>query len=329
MNKKGKAKETGYELILQELKENPYRKFNLAFALMVILPFLVFLYILVNRLFSFEILIGNIGFILFIAFFISICGFLIGVGILRHILKKILVYAAQAKHSDQLKSTFVATVSHELKNPLTSVKTNIYNIFSGFLGQVNQEQKNTLELCQSTIERMNRLVNDLLDLHKIEAGMVEVNRKPCNIMELSEKQIKELGPLAASRNISIAKEFSDVNLSVWADEDKLARVLNNLLSNAIKFTPDAGLVTLKTLSADNFVRIECIDTGAGIPQENINRIFNKFERLTIEREGTGLGLAISKDIAEMHKGRILVESEIGKGSKFILLLPRDLRKIDR
>ncbi|MDO8662598.1 MAG: HAMP domain-containing sensor histidine kinase [Candidatus Omnitrophota bacterium] len=325
MNKKGEAKEAGYGLVLQELQENPYRKFNLAFSLMVILPFLVFLYILVSKLFTLNILIGNIGIVLLIALFISICGFLIGVRILKNILKKLIALAAQAKHSDQLKSTFVATVSHELKNPLTSIKTNIYNISAGFTGEVNLEQKNILGLCQDTIDRMSRLVNDLLDLHKIEAGMTDVNRKPCNVIELSEKQIRELGVVAGARNIQIVKEFSDTKLTVWADEDKLARVINNLLSNAIKFTPEAGIVTLKVYPADNFARIECIDTGTGIEADNLEKIFSKFERLNSVKEGTGLGLAISKDIAEMHRGKILVESEIGKGSKFILLLPRDLR----
>ena len=325
MKKQGKSQEIGFNLILQELKENPYRKFNLAFSLMVVMPFLVFLYILVNRLFSFNVLVGNIGAILFLSLFISVCGFFIGFTVLKNILNKVISYAAQAKHSDQLKSTFVATVSHELKNPLTSIKTNIYNIFAGFTGSINEEQKNVLELCNSTVERMTRLVNDLLDLHKIEAGMIDVNRKACNIAQVSQRQINELFALADKKNIRIVSDFSDKTLSVWADEDKLARVINNLLSNALKFTPESGTVTIKAYPVDNFARIECVDTGYGISADNLSKIFNKFERLSSAKEGTGLGLAISKDIAEMHKGKILVESEVGKGSKFILLLPRDLR----
>ncbi len=329
MKKQDRFQEIGLNLILQELKENPYRKFNLAFALMVVMPFLVFLYILVNRLFTFNILVGNIGAILFLSLFISVCGFFIGFTILKDILNKVIAYAAQAKHSDQLKSTFVATVSHELKNPLTSIKTNIYNIFAGFTGQINDEQKNVLELCNTTVERMTRLVNDLLDLHKIEAGMIDVTRKACNVAQVAEKQVKELIALADKKNIRIVREFSDTTLSVWADEDKLARVINNLLSNAIKFTPGSGTVTIRAYPVDNFARIECIDTGYGITADNLNRVFNKFERLNASKEGTGLGLAISKDIAEMHKGKILVESEVGKGSKFILLLPCDLRTKER
>ncbi len=310
---------------MQELKENPYKKLNIAFSLMVIVPFLVFFYLLTSRLFTMDILIGNIGFILIASLFISLCGFYIAYNVLKNIFNRILSYAAQAKHSDQLKSTFVATVSHELKNPLASIKINIYNIFEGFIGQVNEEQKEVLGLCQSTIERMTRLVNGLLDLHKIEAGVADVKRNRLNLAEISEMRIKELQTLADKKNIKIIKEFLDESLSVWGDEDKLSQAIINLLSNGIKFTPENGTVILKIYSDDKFAKIECMDTGLGIPADKIGMLFNKFERLNAAKEGTGLGLAITKDIVEMHKGKVLVESQVGKGSKFTIVLPRDLR----
>lgn len=325
MDKQNKTNKIDYKLVIQELKENPYKKLNIAFSLMVIVPFLVFFYLLTNRLFTMDILIGNVGFILVTALFISLCGFYLAYNILKNIFNKILAYAAHAKHSDQLKSTFVATVSHELKNPLTSIKINIYNIFAGLIGQVSQEQKNILGLCQSTIERMTRLVNGLLDLHKIEAGVVDVKRNRLNLAEISGGQIKELQTLADKKNIKIIKEFLDVSLCVWGDGDKLSQAIINLLSNGIKFTPENGTVTLKIYSDDKLVKIECTDTGFGIPDDKIGMLFNKFERLNAKTEGTGLGLAITKDIVEMHKGKVLVESQVGKGSKFTIVLPRDLR----
>jgi signal transduction histidine kinase len=329
MKKQDKNLEISYKLVLQELKENPFRKFNFAFSLMVIIPFLVFLYLLANKLFTPDVFAGNVWLILFISFFISLCGFYVGFSILKSILNKVVSYAVQAKHSDQLKSTFVATVSHELKNPLASIKANIYNIFAGFIGVVNDEQRKVLELCQSIIERMVRLVNDLLDLHKIEAGMTDVKRNLCNLAEITEKQEIELESLASKKNIRIINEFLDRGLSVWADQDKLSQIINNLLNNSIKFTPEGGEVTLRIYPDDRFAKIECIDTGPGIPADKINRLFNKFERLDNTKEGTGLGLAITKDIVEMHKGKILAESQVGKGSKFTIVLPRDLRNISR
>ncbi len=329
MDKKDKNSQINLRLVFQELKENPYKKFNIAFSLMVVIPFLVFTYLLAGRFFSFDILIGNIGLILLISFFISVCGFYVGYKILKNILNKIIFYAAQAKRSDQIKSTFVATVSHELKNPLSSVKINLYNIYSGFIGEINKDQKHIIESCQNTIERINRLINDLLDLHKIEAGAVDVKRKLCDIIKISEKQIIELDAALNNKDIVLAKEFQGEVLSVWGDEDKLSRVVNNLLSNAIKFTPDKGKIIFRLYKDEKFIKMEYVDMGPGIPSDKINRLFNKFERLDSEKEGTGLGLAITKDIVEMHRGKIWVESSLGNGSRFIVTLPSDLRVITR
>ena len=313
------------DLVLQELKENPYRKFRLAFYLMSIIPFLVFLYLLVARFFTIKILIGDIGLIMFISIFISLCGFYVGYSIIKNILNKVIVYASEAKHSDQLKSTFVASVSHELKNPLSAIKTNLFNMLTGLLGNINEEQKKVLELCQNVIERMAYLINDLLDLHKIEAGMIETKRVLCNFIEILEKQIKELEAMFNKKYIKLVKEIQGDDLLFWADDEKITRVINNLLSNAIKYTPEGGSVILKIYPAGGFLKLECVNTGSVIPPDKINKLFNKFERLDSTKEGTGLGLAITKDIVEMHKGKIWAESQSGEGTKFVIVLPRDLR----
>lgn len=330
MKKKEEAyTDQGLVAILQELKENPYRKFNIAFSLMGIIPFLVFFYILINRVSSLDILAGNIGIILAISIFVSLCGFLLGYKILKDVLNRIIFYAAQAKHSDQLKSTFVSTVSHELKNPLTIIKTGLSDIKLGLVGQVSVEQNRILDICHDVIERMNRLITDLLDLHKIEAGMTDVRRRLCNIAEILEKQIREFKIMIEKKKITFIKEILHNELPVWADEERIAQVVNNLLSNAVKYTPEKGVISLRTFPYDEFVRIELVDSGPGIPEDKLEKIFNKFERLDITKEGTGLGLSISKDIVEMHKGRIWVESQPGKGSRFVVILPKDLRKKDR
>jgi two-component system sensor histidine kinase VicK len=159
--------------------------------------------------------------------------------------------------------------------------------------------------------------------------MVDVRRRLCNLKEISEKQIKEFEVLLKNKNIRLNEESLGKDLFVWADEDKLTQVINNLLSNAIKFTPEGGAVTLRIYPAEKFVRIECIDTGPGISLDKLDKLFNKFERLDATKEGTGLGLTITKDIVEMHKGKIWAESKLGEGSKFIVILPCDLRRISR
>ncbi|MEW6102130.1 MAG: HAMP domain-containing sensor histidine kinase [Candidatus Omnitrophota bacterium] len=330
MDKKHPDYQRTLKLILQELKEDPYRKFNIAFALMSIIPFLVFFYLLATKLFTVNVLMGNIGVILFLAIFISLGGFFIAYGIIRTILDKVIFYAAQAKHSDQLKSTFVASVSHELKSPLTIIKSIIDNLVSGLMGQINEAQKKILGVCEEVIHRMGDLINDLLDLHKIEAGMTDTRRSLCDFRQLIEKQLQEFEIITSKKHINLQKEFKEnQDVSFWADEEKMNLVITNLLSNAIKFTPEGGSVTLSLDLSNGHIRFECVDTGQGIPADRLQKIFNKFERLDTTKEGTGLGLSITKDIVEMHKGKIWAESEVGKGSKFIVLLPRDLRGKNR
>jgi len=321
--------EKDLRLVLQELKDNPYRKFNLAFSLMSIIPLLVFFYILAAKLFTFHILVGDIGFMLLICILISICGFCLGYGIIRSALNKVLFYAAQAKHSDELKSIFVASVSHELKNPLSAVKTNLFNFLEGLLGQINDEQKKVVQLLYNITERMGRLVNELLDLHKIEAGMVGLKRELCNIADVLEKQAEELENMLSLKKIRLIKEILNRDLFVWADRDSLHQVVNNLLSNAIKYTPEGKSITLKAYFVDGYVRLEFIDNAQNIPPEKINKIFDKFQRLDETKEGTGLGLAIAKDIVESHKGKVWVEPLCREGNKFVVVLPCDLRSSKR
>jgi len=321
-------KDKEVKLFLQEFDEKPYHKFNIAFSLMALLPILVTFYIIVNKLFSLEFLRGNVGLILFISIFISICGYLIGYKIISDMLKKIIFYAAKAKRADQLKSILIASVSHEFKNPLGALKLCLFDMTDGLVDQMNHTQKEMLSRCNNIIDRLNRLVNDLLDVYKIEAGMITINRKLCNLPVLLERQIKEFENILVKNQIklNLIKENESKYLSIWADEDKIVLVINNLLSNAVKYTPLHGLITVKINQVDEFVRLEFQDSGKGIPSDKLEKIFDKFKKVDISKEGTGLGLAISKDIVELHGGKIWAESKLEAGSRFIVLLPRSLRQ---
>ncbi|MFH1354869.1 MAG: HAMP domain-containing sensor histidine kinase [Candidatus Omnitrophota bacterium] len=312
-------------LVLQELKENPFQKFHLAFCLMSLIPFLVFFYLLAARLFSFDILLGDIGLVLFLTIFISVCGFFIGYGIIRNAMLRIVFYAAKAKQSDQLKSIFVANVSHELKSPLTIMKINLSNFLEGLIGEITQEQEKAVKLCDGIIERMKRMINDLLDLHKLEAGMVGFNRKLFKLDDLLRREADEFQPMVNKKRIQLTKDIAVNNLSIWADEDKIMQVVNNLLSNAVKYTPEKGQVQLKAYAVDGYARLEVLDTAEGIPDSKLKKIFDKFERINVTQEGTGLGLAITKDIVELHKGSIWAERQSDQGNKFVVVLPRDFR----
>jgi signal transduction histidine kinase len=314
--------------VVQELKDNPYRKFNIAFALMTIIPFLAFFYILIS-ISSLDALAGQTGGILLICLVIAICGFSIGYLVISSILKRLLFYAASLKRSDQLKSSLVASVSHELKSPITIIKTNLSLVSDGLLGKVDEAQKKIVDLCIKVTDRMTRLINDLLDLHKIEAGLVDMKREQCDLSKLLETQVNEFTPMITNKGIKLITELLDTDLTMWADGDKIMQVINNLLSNAIKHTPDGQSVTIKAYPVERFIRLEVADKGPGIPQDKLEKVFDKFERLDTSKEGTGLGLAITKDIVELHKGRVWAESLPGRGSTFVVVLPRDLRRTIR
>lgn len=310
------------KLAMQELPENPYRGFNVAFALMSIIPLLGVIYLLVVRVSTFDILAGDVGIVLFLFILISLGGLFTGYKIMKTVLGKTVFHATRAKKSDTLKSTLLATVSHDLKNPLFILSANIEMILEGIRGQVTEKQSTSLKECQDVIDRMGVLVNNLLDCYKVEAGLTKIDKKRCDLQELLEKQVKEQEVLRQKKEISLNKEFSKGNFSVWGDRDKLTQAINNLLSNAIKYTPEKGSVTLKLSPSDEFVKMEFSDTGEGIPRDRLENIFNKFERIKEVEEGSGLGLAITKDIVELHRGRIWAESQEGKGSNFIVVLPR-------
>ncbi|HNX69547.1 MAG TPA: ATP-binding protein [Candidatus Omnitrophota bacterium] len=227
------------------------------------------------------------------------------------------------KEMDKRKSAFVANVSHEFKNPLGNMKLSLSYLCDGEAGPLNEQQKMMVDIARMSTERLIRLVTDLLDLSKIEAGKMKLKKEEFPVEALVEEVLASNGEELSRKQLSLRKEFSEVVGAVWADRDKLTEVIINLLSNAVKYTPIGGTITLGLSGTPEEVRFEISDTGPGIAREDFCKLFDKFERLTAEREeGTGLGLSITKDIIELHKGRIWVESELGKGTKFIFTLPR-------
>jgi len=229
---------------------------------------------------------------------------------------------AKLMELDRMKSDFVANVVHELRTPLTIVKGNLDNIDKGFAGEVKPMQKEILADVFRVINRLTRLVNDLLDLSKIESGKMELNKESLDIVALAGEIVKTFEALAGAKNIGLVKEFPGNALNVNADKDKLTQVFINLMGNAVKFT-DKGSVTVRIIDMQGEVEVEIQDTGPGIPQDQADKIFDKFVRVVAEKkEGTGLGLPIAKDIVVLHKGRIRIESELGKGSRFIFIIPK-------
>lgn len=227
---------------------------------------------------------------------------------------------------DELKSQFVANVSHEFKSPLFTISESLSVVLDGLLGEVTPEQKKILEGGKNNTERLLRLVVDMLDLSKIEAGKMEIKREKFDMTALTDEILASHKRSLAKKHIILKKDISRSATSIWADKDRISEVIINLLSNAVKYTPEKGAIAVKLSGTKKDIRFEISDTGEGIKKQNFLKIFDKFKRITAEKqEGTGLGLPIAKDIIELHKGKIWVESEIKKGSKFIFVLPKDFR----
>ena len=313
--------------VIHELKEDPLRKFRTAFVLMSLIPFLVFFYQILERFLSFSIFAGRMGLIIFLTIVISILGFILGYKILFGLLNRLMLYAARIKESDQLKSTLVANVSHEVRTPLAIVKLGLSNLMDGIVGKINEMQKNVVQGCQETVDRLIRLVNQLLDLSKIEAGKFMMKRSLIDINLLIDNELSNFSTMLKEKDLQLNKQIPAEPLKIWADRDKITQVFINLFGNAVKYTPENSRITVRLADVNSDVCIEVEDTGRGIPADKLNKIFDKFERVTQGKVlGTGLGLPIAKDIVQMHRGRIWVESELEKGSKFVVLLPKDLRR---
>jgi len=229
----------------------------------------------------------------------------------------------QRHEVERLKREFVAMVSHDLRTPLTSVHGSLTLLSAGALGDLSDEARDVVTTAENELERLTRLVNDLLDVAKIEAGKMEVHPVPMPIQPIVRRSVSSLSHFAESHKVSVQAEESDAR--VIADPERLVQVLVNLLSNAIKFSPPDSTVSISSHIDGDTLEIRVRDQGRGVPIEHQLAIFERFHQVEGEdatvKKGTGLGLPICKQIIEQHGGIIGVRSETGKGSTFWFTLP--------
>ncbi len=229
------------------------------------------------------------------------------------------------KRIDQMKSDFISMVSHELRTPLTSIKGYVDLILEGDAGEINDVQREFLEIVKQNGDRLVGLINDLLDLSRIESGRVQLRKDPVDLDEAIDHAVDTAKTLIEAKKQTLSVTKPDRLPIIIGDADRIIQVLMNLISNAVKYTPDEGRIALKVEADDKFVTVSVSDTGIGISLADQAKLFEKFFRvdnsLTREVGGTGLGLSIVKTLVEAHGGRIWVESELGKGSTFAFTLP--------
>lgn len=231
----------------------------------------------------------------------------------------------QLQEFNQLKTAFVGIVSHELRTPLTSIKSLSENLLEGVAGPLNEKQKYYASRIQLNTDRLTRMLNELLNLSKMETGKMELRPTVLSLQELLSELVEVFQPLAQRKSITMDVGSMESMPKVRVDRDKLYEVLANLLENAIKFTPSGGRVHIDARVVDDrHIKMNVSDTGCGISEEHMSKIFDKFYRVEPGSgpvPGSGLGLAIAKGLIELHGGTIGVESAPGKGSHFYFTLP--------
>jgi signal transduction histidine kinase len=224
---------------------------------------------------------------------------------------------------DRMKSEFVSMTSHELRTPLTSVHGALQLALSGGGHLLSGEDRELLEISLSSTERLVRLVNDLLDLSKIQAGRMPFVLSTLDARNLLEEAARAMQAYASSRQIRVVTEVAAEAASLAGDHDHLVRVLTNLLGNALKYSPQVSTVHLRARAVNDQLEFSVADEGPGIPADHVNRLFRPFSRVGAQERqstgGTGLGLAISRAIVEAHGGRIWLEpSAAGTSVRFTL-----------
>jgi signal transduction histidine kinase len=234
---------------------------------------------------------------------------------------------ARLSELDRMKDAFLSMITHELRTPLTVISGIAETLEAEVYGQLTEEQTERVRQISEQAARQRRMVNDLLDLSKMEAGMMRLRREMLDPRAMVEAVLAQLAPVAGQADVelynSVKRDLPEIN----CDGERIEQVLENLISNALKFTSRGGSITISAEAQPSELIFCVADTGCGIAVEERVRIFDKFVQVHPRRDdrvkGTGLGLAIVKHIVELHGGRVAVESEVGMGSRFSFSLPRE------
>lgn len=230
--------------------------------------------------------------------------------------------AAELRQIDRMKEEFFATISHDLRSPLASVAEASYLLRDEVAGPLTPKQARLVAIITSSSQRVLGLVNRILELARLRAGVLPLERTPVDLTEVVARAVEELRPQAESAEVSVTQRQSGERFEIVGDEAWLVQVAVNLLGNAIRYTPKGGAIDVDLVDAGHEVRFVVEDTGIGIPPSAISTLFEPYRQAHRDRGGSGLGLAIVRGVAEAHGGRVTVESTEGKGSRFTVTLPR-------
>ena len=249
------------------------------------------------------------------------------------------IHLTERSQLDMLKDEFISTVSHELRTPLTSIRGALGLLSSGVIGDVDAKALNLLRIAVTNTDRLIRLINDILDLERMESGRAPLQIRRCSLLDLAHQAIETMTAMADSHTVhlelvpsSLSEAAASEALFFDGDADRILQVLTNLLSNAIKFSPTASTVRIHTDATTESILLKVVDEGRGIPTDKLDTIFDRFQQVepsdARQKGGTGLGLAICRSIVQQHSGSIWAQRNLGIGTTLYVMLPRSARSTD-
>jgi signal transduction histidine kinase len=236
------------------------------------------------------------------------------------------VDASQRRAADRMKDEFLSVVNHELRTPLTSIRGSLGMLTGGLVNPDSEKGKRMLEIALGNTSRLIRLINDILDVERMQSGAISLNREACDAADLMVSAADAVRGMA--EEVGVVLDVRPYRAQLRADPHRLVQVLTNVLSNAIKFSPRGATVSLGADETPNELIVVVTDAGRGIPADKLELIFERFEQVDVsdarQKGGTGLGLAISRSIVQKHGGHIWAESTLGQGSTFRISLPKQI-----
>jgi PAS domain S-box-containing protein len=232
----------------------------------------------------------------------------------------------ELKGADELKTQFLSIISHEMRTPITPMNAQLQMMLAGYFGDLTEKQRNSLEMIRRNTERLDRFIGEVLDISKLEAGVMKFNPVPANLNDIVENAVDTMKMQALNKNMKLTIKEDKVP-EVVIDKDRITQVIMNLINNAIKFTDAGGVIEVELSGDIDHAMVKVKDNGIGIRKEDLDRLFRPFQQLDSsygrKYAGSGLGLAICKRIITYHGGKIWTESEFGKGSTFQFMIPYD------
>lgn len=323
-----KAKNEDYKIIISELGSDPFRILNSFFVLVGIIPLLVILYLAMKERLILELFLGSNGFVFAVTIFIALMGYVYAYILIRNLLGKLLKYAQERRIADREKTEVMLAVTHDLKNPLMTIKISLDNLAEGMGGNLSGPGANIVQICLVNVGKLIKFIEELLNSSRDEFKRMSIEASLIDLAGIIASEMENFKQAAEKSGQQLRFKINSQDTTIWADKDKLIRVVNNLISNALKYTPARGTIDL-LLSADkDTLTFRVVNSGPGIKPEELEKLFKKFTRLDKHSQisGTGLGLTIVKDIVDLHHGHITVESQIAKSTEFKVVLPRNLDK---